>query len=849
MQVVDSNGRLKVEITSTVDDLSIGVTTISGGTNGRVLYDNAGILGEIAGTSSQFIKGNGSLDSNTYLTSAVTSVGLSMPSAFSVANSPVTTSGTIAVTGAGVASQYIRGDGSLANFPTSTGGGASVSYYLNGSVSQGTLGGVAYKEMNSVPIIGAGTDFSINADGYIAQFITDVGDPNKLLIPAGNWNFETYFNASSSGGSPRFYIELYKYNGTTFTLIASNSATPENITGGTAIDLYFTALAVPSTALLATDRLAVRFYVIHSGRTITMHTENSHLSQIITTFSTGLTALNGLSSQVQYLAVGATGTDFNISSATDTHTFNLPTASATNRGALSSTDWTTFNGKQPLLVSGTNIKTVNSTSILGSGDISVGVTSVTASLPLLSSGGSTPNITIFQASAASSGYLSATDWLTFNGKQAALVSGGNIKTINGTTLLGSGDLVVGGSSAIAIGTTAITSGTVGRVLFEGTGNVVQESANLFWDNTNGRLGIGTSSPAYPMHLAGLRFAQTGTTLTADTTLYYISDNLSSVNNSYILFGVDINGGTVGFGSQAGTYLSTGKNGTGTARPLILHNYDAQPIIFANNNAERMRIAPTTGNLLINTTTDAGYKLDVNGTARVSGSSFNATTSGTLVSGTTTIVNMNYGEVPKTYLTGGTFIDGTLQLPTTLRVMATGGGIQFQQQSAPSANSILSFGNNSSGVFFGNFSSLSLKFLVSNIAQMTIASTGNVLINTTTDAGFKLDVNGTARVVTKVVTPILEGVSSGRVDLKYGFGTSTPSSNILSVGYGGEPAILIGSGTTQNSSMIQMNSTTQGFLPPRMTTTQKNAIASPATGLMVYDTTLNVITYYNGTTWI
>jgi hypothetical protein len=276
----------------------------------------------------------------------VTSVGLSMPSAFAVASSPVTGAGTIAVTGAGVASQYIRGDGSLANFPTSTGGGASVSYYLNGSVSQGTLGGVAYKEINSVPVIGAGTDFNINADGYIAQFITDVGDPNKLLIPAGNWNFETYFSASSGGGSPKFYIELYKYDGTTFTLIASNSATPENITGGTSIDLYFTAVAVPATTLLATDRLAVRFYVIHSGRTITMHTENSHLSQIITTFSTGLTALNGLSSQVQYLAVGTTGTDFNISSATDTHTFNLPTASATNRGALSSADWGVFNGKQ-----------------------------------------------------------------------------------------------------------------------------------------------------------------------------------------------------------------------------------------------------------------------------------------------------------------------------------------------------------------------------------------------------------------------------------------------------------------------------------------------------------------------
>jgi hypothetical protein len=303
----------------------------------------------------------------------VTSVGLTMPSAFSVSNSPITSSGDIAVTGAGVASQYVRGDGTLANFPTTSGGGASVSYYLNGSVSQGTIGGVAYKEIDGTPVIGAGTDFTINADGYIAQFITDSGNPNKLLIPAGNWNFETYFSASSGGGSPKFYIELYKYDGTTFSLISSNSATPENITGGTAIDLYFTALAVPPTVLLATDRIAVRFYVIHSGRTITMHTENSHLSQIITTFSTGLTALNGLTDQVQYFATGTTGADFGISSATDTHTFNLPTASATNRGALSSTDWSAFNGKQDLLVSGSNIKTINGNSVLGSGNLLLGV--------------------------------------------------------------------------------------------------------------------------------------------------------------------------------------------------------------------------------------------------------------------------------------------------------------------------------------------------------------------------------------------------------------------------------------------------------------------------------------------
>jgi hypothetical protein len=60
---------------------------------------------------------------------------------------------------------------------------------------------------------------------------------------------------------------------------------------------------------------------------------------------TGITALNSLTGAAQTLVAGTTGTDFGISSSGSTHTFNLPTASATNRGALSSTDWSTFNNK------------------------------------------------------------------------------------------------------------------------------------------------------------------------------------------------------------------------------------------------------------------------------------------------------------------------------------------------------------------------------------------------------------------------------------------------------------------------------------------------------------------------
>jgi hypothetical protein len=318
---------------------------------GDIIYGNAvGLAIRRAGnitTTKMFLSqtGDGTVSAAPQWATAVTSVALSMPSAFSVSGSPITTTGTLAVTGAGLASQYIRGDGTLADFPTGGGGGSSVSYYLNGSVNQGTLGGNTYYEMSKVAILGTGTDFTIGADGYIAQFITDANDPALLKIPSGNWNFEMYFSSSSSGGTPSFYVELSKYNGSTFTAIASSSSFPEFIAFGTTVSSYHTTLAVPETTLSITDRLAIRVYVVHSGRTITLHTEDNHLCEIFTTFSTGLNALNGLTTQVQYFAVGTSGSDFNIASSVDTHTFNLPSASASVRGALLSADWTTFNGK------------------------------------------------------------------------------------------------------------------------------------------------------------------------------------------------------------------------------------------------------------------------------------------------------------------------------------------------------------------------------------------------------------------------------------------------------------------------------------------------------------------------
>jgi hypothetical protein len=161
-----------------------------------------------------------------------------------------------------------------------------------------------------------------------------------------------------------------------------------------------------------------------------------------------------------------------------------------------------------------------------------------------------------------------------------------------------------------------------------------------------------------------------------------------------------------------------------------------------------------------------------------------------------------------------------------------------------------------------------------------ASNGNIGIGTTTDAGFRLDVNGTARVQSALTATANINVDSGATNSAILFKTAGTSKGVIGTDnsifgvnnsiiglyvYGandfelstnnirrliakGNGNILIGTTTDIASSKLTVESTTQGFLPPRMTTTQKNAIASPAAGLVVYDTTLGKLCVRTASAW-
>lgn len=212
---------------------------------------------------------------------------------------------------------------------------------------------------------------------------------------------------------------------------------------------------------------------------------------------------------------------------------------------------TLLTAKQDVLVSGTNIKTVNGGTLLGSGNVQVQATLVSGT-----------NIkTINSTSLLGSGDVAV---------QATLVSGTNIKTINGTSLLGSGNLTVGGG--ITIGSTAITSGTSTRVLFEGSGNVVSEDAAFVFNATNRWLtNYGKGNVSSNTSFGDSAMANGTVTGTNNVTLgrqagYQIT---SGSNNTFVgdraggaVLASNITGsGNTCLGSAAGLYLSSGIQNT------------------------------------------------------------------------------------------------------------------------------------------------------------------------------------------------------------------------------------------------------------------------------------------------
>ncbi|MDB5277549.1 MAG: hypothetical protein JWR61_2504 [Ferruginibacter sp.] len=202
-----------------------------------------------------------------------------------------------------------------------------------------------------------------------------------------------------------------------------------------------------------------------------------------------ISSLNGLTGVTQTFATGTSGTDFGITSSGTAHTFNLPTASAVNRGALSSSDWSIFNSK-------------------------LGLTSLSATTPL-SYNNTTGAFSINQANTTTNGYLSNADWNTFNGKQGAIslttTGGSGAATLVGNTL--NIPNYAGLSSLSATAPLTYNSGTGAFAITQAT-----TSANGYLSNTDWNI-FNSKQTA----INGTGFVKaSGTTISYDNNTYLTS---------------------------------------------------------------------------------------------------------------------------------------------------------------------------------------------------------------------------------------------------------------------------------------------------------------------------------------
>lgn len=182
-------------------------------------------------------------------------------------------------------------------------------------------------------------------------------------------------------------------------------------------------------------------------------------------------------------------------------------------------------------------------------------------------------------------------------------------------------------------------------------------------------------------------------------------------------------------------------------------------------------------------------------------------------------------------TGGSF---TLSAETDFGASFGLKSLYYKSRSANiAATGIVRLNNNSDSISWRNFANSSDLPLTVD-ASNRLSYNGNPVLTGTSPSAYVSSITGTTN-------QVIASGSTGAITLSLPQSiNSTANVQFATLGLGSSVVA---------SSILSLTSTTLGFLPPRVTTVERDAIVSPATGLFVYNTSTSVYNFYNGSTWV
>jgi hypothetical protein len=611
----------------------------------------------------------------------------------------------------------------------------------------------------------------ISVNGLVGTVVLDTDDIAELATPTNRYFTEARARAAISltttgnSGASTYSNSTGVLNVPTYTLAGLGGITASFLSGGTGITYNSSTGVIAYSGTVYTDASIRALFSAGTGITYnsstgaisysgTVYTDSSirGLFSLTTTGTSGAATYNnttGVINVPNYTLAGLGGISLTALSGTAPITYNSSTgaigitqASTSTNGFLSSTDWNTFNGKQSALTLGNVSEVVSNVLMFPDGGTNKTIGNLT--------------IQVVQAGSTTNGFLSTTDWNTFNNKQGTITL--TTTGTSGAATFSGGTLNIPQYAAAFSGTTNYvakftSSSTIGN-------SNIQDSGSL----------VTISSPTTITGTLNLTSSNIINSDAASTNVYHTFNRNSATGYEQMLKWSTAGTAKWYVGLQGGTSDAFGIYSEVAGRNAMTINTAGNVGIGTSSPLNRLFVTNTGG--AINVLTDVIARFNATTNTSTQGSAIALTAFSTKETGVILGAEHTSGNngdfVVKIYNGGADYPErlrvtsagnvgigtssptGLLQLNGSIANSADSSTFTIKQSGTSSTNGIYIERNGERNGYFmyigGGVDSLTFRrnYFGTQSNVMSLTRDGNILLGTDTDNGERLYVSGSIR---------------------------------------------------------------------------------------------------------